>query len=215
ENGILWVGTLNGLNKVTFDTAGRTTVRRFTVANGLPSNEIYKVKSYAGQVWLCTAGGLVKFHEPEVDKEAPTPRIQYLNVNGAAMPLAAGQEFNHQQNSLEFRFLAINYRQNGRIPYRYRLNEKADWQYTENLTVNYPQLPPGAYRFEVQAQNQDGYWSPSTTHAFTILPPWWNTWWARTLAGGLLLSGIFYYQRQSVARVRREAAIQQQVTELE
>ncbi|MCO6489205.1 MAG: histidine kinase [Phaeodactylibacter sp.] len=237
ENGILWVGTLNGLNKVTFDAAvrpsayeppptppkegsrptaiRRPTVRRFTVANGLPSNEIYKVKSYAGQVWLCTAGGLVKFHEPKEDTEAPAPRIQYLKVNGENMLLAAGQELNHQQNSLEFHFLAINYRQNGRIPYRYRLNEKADWQYTENLSVNYPQLPPGDYRFEVQAQNQDGYWSTSTTHAFTILPPWWNTWWARCLAGGLLLSSLFYYQRQSVARVRREAVIQQQVTELE
>ena len=215
ENGILWVGTLNGLNKVTFDSVGRPTVRRFTVANGLPSNEIYKVKSYAGQVWLCTAGGLVRFHESEVDTEAPAPRIQYLKVNGENILLAAGQELNHPQNSLEFHFLAINYRQNGRIPYRYRLNEMADWQYTENLTVNYPQLPPGDYHFEVQAQNQDGYWSPSTTHAFTILPPWWQTWWARSLAGGLLLSGLFYYQRQSVARVKREAAIQQQVTELE
>ncbi|MCB0567258.1 MAG: hypothetical protein KDD01_23060, partial [Phaeodactylibacter sp.] len=164
ENGILWVGTLNGLNKVTFDADGRPsayeppptppkegsrpsairrpTVRRFTVANGLPSNEIYKVKSYAGQVWLCTAGGLVKFHEPEEDTLAATPVIQHLRANGAEVPLAAAQELQHDNNSLEFRFLAINYRQNGRIPYRYRLNEKAAWQYTENLTVNYPQLPP-------------------------------------------------------------------------
>ncbi|MCB0565985.1 MAG: hypothetical protein KDD01_16565, partial [Phaeodactylibacter sp.] len=166
ENGILWVGTLNGLNKVTFGVDGRPsayeppptppkegsrpsairrpTVRRFTVANGLPSNEIYKVKSYAGQVWLCTAGGLVKFHEPDVDTLATAPVIQYLRANGADVPLAANKELQHNNNSLEFRFLAINYRQNGRIPYRYRLNEKADWQYTENLTVNYPQLPPGA-----------------------------------------------------------------------
>ncbi|MCB9265274.1 MAG: histidine kinase [Lewinellaceae bacterium] len=215
ENGTLWVGTLNGLNKVTFDAAGRPAVRQFTVANGLPSNEVYKVKSYAGQVWLCTAGGLVKFHEPEEDTLAAAPVIQHLRANGADVPLAANQELRHDNNSLEFRFLAINYRQDGRIPYRYRLNKKAVWQHTENLTVNYPQLPPGGYRFEVQAQNQDGYWSPSTTHAFTILPPWWRTWWARTLAGGLVLGGIFYYQRQRIARLEKEAAIQQQVAELE
>ncbi|MCO6492252.1 MAG: histidine kinase [Phaeodactylibacter sp.] len=220
ENSILWVGTLNGLNKITFDTTGRPavlrpTVRRFTVANGLPSNEIYKVKSYAGQVWLCTAGGLVKFHEPEEDTLAAAPVIQHLRANGANVPLAANQELRHDNNSLEFRFLAINYRQDGRIPYRYRLSEKADWQHTENLTVNYPQLPPGAYRFEVQAQNQDGYWSPSTTHAFTILPPWWQTWWARALAGGLVLCGMFYYQRQRITRLEKEAAIRQQIAGLE
>ncbi|MCB0594697.1 MAG: hypothetical protein KDD28_11440, partial [Phaeodactylibacter sp.] len=215
ENGILWVGTLNGLNKVTFDADGRPKVRQFTAASGLPSNEVYKVKSYAGQLWLCTAGGLVKFHEPEEDTLVAAPAIQYLRANGADVPLRAGQELRYDNNSLEFRFLAINYRQNGHIPYRYRLNKKAAWQYTENLTVNYPQLPPGKYRFEVQAQNQDGYWSPSTTHAFTILPPWWQTWWARTLAGGLVLGGMFYYQQQRTAQLKKEAAIQQQVTELE
>lgn len=215
ENGILWVGALNGLNKVTFDALGRPKVRRFTMYNGLPSNEIYKVKSYAGQVWLCTAGGLVKFHEPEEDTFSVAPVIQHFLANGAEAPLASAQELKHDNNSLEFRFLAINYRQNGRIPYRYRLDEKADWQYTENLTVNYPRLPPGAYRFEVQAQSQDGYWSPSAIHAFTVLPPWWQTWWARALAGGLALGGMFYYQWQRAAQLKKEAAIRQQIAELE
>jgi hypothetical protein len=215
ENGILWVGTLNGLNKIIFNAAGQPEVRPFTVANGLPSNEIYKVRSHAGQVWLCTAGGLVKFHEPAEDTVAAAPVIQYLNVNTKAVPLAAAQAFKHQQNSLEFRFLAINYRQNGRIPYRYRLNERADWQHTRNLTINYPQLPPGDYRFEVQAQNQDGYWSPGATYAFTIRPPWWNTWWARGAAAGLLLAGLFYYRQREMTRLQKEAAIKQQIADLE
>lgn len=215
ENGILWVGTLNGLNKITFDKGGNPIIRPFTVANGLPSNEIYRIKSYAGQVWLCTAGGLIQFHEPKEETDAAAPIIQYLKVNGNEAPLATGQEFKYRQNNLEFRFLAINYRQNGRIPYRYRLSEAADWQYTQNLNVNYPQLPPNDYRFEVQAQNQDGYWSSSTAYAFAILPPWWNTWWARSLAFGLLLAGLFYYQRQYAAKLRKEAAIQQQITNLE
>lgn len=215
EKGVLWVGTLNGLNKITFDSAGRPAVRRFTVANSLPSNEISKIKSYAGQLWLCTSGGLVKFHELEEDTFSVAPLIQHLRANGADVPLAATQELRHDNNSLEFRFLAINYRQDGRIPYRYRLSETADWQYTKNLTVNYPRLPPGAYRFEVQAQNQDGYWSPSTIHAFAILPPWWQTWWARALAAGLALGGMFYYQRLRIARLKKEAAIQQQIAGLE
>ena len=215
ENGILWVGTLNGLNKVIFDASGHPAVRRFTVANGLPSNEVNKVKSYAGQVWLCTAGGLVKFHEPEEDTLSAAPVIQHLRANGAEVPLAAGLRLKHYDNSLEFRFLAINYRQNGRIPYRYRLSREAPWQYTKNLTVNYPQLPSGEYRFEVQGQNEFGYWSPSTTCAFTILPPWWETWWARGLAALLVLSSSFFYVRRRTAQLKMEAEIRQQVAELE
>ena len=78
---------------------------------------------------------------------------------------------------------------------------------TQNLTVNYPQLPPNDYRFEVQAQNQDGYWSPGATYAFTIRPPWWNTWWARGAAAGLLLAGLFYYRQREMARLQKEAAV--------
>jgi signal transduction histidine kinase len=215
ENGIIWVGTLNGLNKVTFDSENSQIVRQFTMANGLPSNEIYQIKSYEGQVWLCTAGGLVKFHEPEAETLSAAPIIQYIHVNGTPISFSGDRAFSYQQNNLEFRYLTINYRQNGQIPYRYRLNETDDWQYTQNLSVNYPQLPPGDYRFEVQSQNQDGYWSAGTNYAFSIQPPWWNTWWARGIAGLLVLVGIVYFQRQAVAKVKKEAAIQRQIDELE
>lgn len=215
ENDIIWVGTLNGLNKVTFDSENRPVVRQFTMANGLPSNEIYQIKSYEGQVWLCTAGGLVKFHEAEAETVSTAPIIQYVHVNSAPVSLINDQRFSYQQNNLEFRYLTINYRQNGQIPYRYRLNETDDWQYTQNLSVNYPKLPPGDYRLEVQSQNQDGFWSAGTQYAFSIQPPWWDTWWARGIAGLLVLAGVVYFQRQVVAKVRKEAAIQRQIDELE
>jgi len=215
DNNILWIGTLNGLNKAVPDAKGLPRIRRFTMANGLPSNEIYQIKSWRGQVWLCTAAGLARFHERAEDTLATAPELQHLRANGADMPLIAGQELQHGNNSLEFRFLAINFRQNGRIPYRYRLSKAAPWQYTQNLTANYPQLPPGSYHFEVQAQNEFGYWSPSAAYAFAILPPWWQTWWARALAAGLALGGMFYYQRLRIARLKKEAAIQQQIAGLE
>jgi hypothetical protein len=80
ENAILWVGTLNGLNKVTFDDTKKPVVRQFTMANGLPSNEIYKIRSYEGQVWLCTSRGLVRFHEQAEDTASAAPVLQDLSL---------------------------------------------------------------------------------------------------------------------------------------
>lgn len=215
EAGVLWVGTLNGLNKISFDENKNASTRSFTVANGLSSNEIYQVKSNAGQLWLCTSEGLIKFVEPQLDTSSRAPIIQGLNINNEAGALTQNQVYAYDQNNLEIDFLTINFKQNGRIPYRYRINDNADWQYTENRSVNYAQLAPGSYQFEVQSQNESGYWSASTTYRFSILPPWWKTWWAISLGLSLVLAGFVYFFRQRTAALKREAAVQQQITNLE
>lgn len=211
EKGILWVGTLNGLNKVSFYPDGQPHVRQFTMANGLPTNEIPKIRSQRGQLWLCTPKGLVKFHEQEEEMVSNPPNIHTLLANGAYKSMETIQHLPYGQNNLEFQFLSINFQQHGQIPYRYRLTEDEAWKYTQTLTINYPKLSPDAYRFEVQSQNQDGYWSESATYTFEILPPWWQTWWARLLMIGLILGAFWGY----LQRLKKEASIQQQITDLE
>ena len=215
ENGICWAGTMNGLNKITFTENGQPFVRVFTMSNGLPSNEIYQIKSYEKQLWLCTAGGLVKFNErPEVS-ESSAPIFLQVKVNSEAIEIMNNHTFEYKNNNFEFNFLTINYRLDGRIPYRYRLSKAANWQYTQNLSVNYPALPSGSYVFEVQAQNEDRYWSESTAYSFSLLPPWWQTWWARGMAFLAILAVIYYYQKTQSEKIKKEAAIKEQISELE
>ncbi|MFK7771534.1 MAG: sensor histidine kinase, partial [Saprospiraceae bacterium] len=71
------------------------------------------------------------------------------------------------------------------------------------------------YTFEVQAQNEDGYWSQSTVYDFSIQPPWWATWWFRTLSF-LTLGFIGYrFYKYRTDQIKRETAIQLQMTNLE
>lgn len=215
EAGQLWVSTLNGLNKINFDSDREVKIRSFTVANGLASNEIYKIRSNAGQLWLCTSEGLIKFIEPELDTIARQPLIQAIHINNMPVALAQEPSFRYDQNNLEFDFLTINFRQNGNILYRYRILADADWQYTKNRSVNYSQLAAGTYRFELQSQNESGYWSASTTYRFSIISPWWQRWWAISIWVGIGLVGLVYYFRRRTAALKKEAAIQQQMTKLE
>ena len=42
----------------------------------------------------------------------------------------------------------------------------------------YSHVPPGDYRFEVMACNEDGVWSQEAAAlALTVLPHFWETWW--------------------------------------
>lgn len=215
ENGILWVGTLNGLNKITFDSSGGPKIRQFTMKNGLPTNEITQINSYKGQVWLCTSAGLVKFAEHPLDTNVSQPTIQQVAMNSLAIKWFQNQTFEYNQNNLEFRFIALNYRQGNQIPYRYRLKQEGNWQYTENRSVNFSSLSPEDYVFEVQAQNEDDFWSDSTYYEFSVLPAWWMTLWFRFLVL-LVLSGIaaFLFINR-LRQIKKEGEIQQQLTDLE
>ncbi len=181
HNNTIWIGTLNGLNKVSFNSMEDIKVRQFTMTTGLPSNEVYQIKSQKDQLWLCTGGGLVKFQEHPENRIAPKPILQEIKVNQKALITPLKTLFTYTENSFSFNFLGINYNMFGQVPYRYRLYKADNWQYTKNLTVNYPTLMAGDYEFEVQAQNEDGYWSESTYYDFSILPPWWQTNWAKIL----------------------------------
>jgi hypothetical protein len=77
--------------------------------------------------------------------------------------------------------------------YRYRL-EGLEKQWNEvdsgRRSATYTNLPAGKYTFRVQGSNNDGVWnSKGVTLAITVLPPWWATWWFRSMAG-LLVFGL-------------------------
>jgi len=209
----VWAGTLNGLNRISGSWGSRE-VEQITTAHGLPSNEINRVATWGDRVWVATSKGLVSFLPKEKNLTATSPILSALLANNVPMPLATPLRLYHNQNNLTIRFFAINYKMNGKIPYRYRMGSNA-WTTTLSRSANFPALPPGERRFEVQAQNEDGVWSKSTVLQFEILPPWYDTWWARSLGllvAALLALGFYNYRTRQLKEAHR---IQLQMVELE
>ena len=59
-----------------------------------------------------------------------------------------------------------------------------DWIYntTGDNIIRFSNLPPGTYHLLAKATDADGCWGDATTIVTLIsLPPWYATWWARTL----------------------------------
>lgn len=189
EEGNIYVGTLNGLSIIELDSLNTPNIRTFTMKNGLPSNEVYKIKIHKNQPWLCTGGGLVKWMNIPINETTYTPILSKIFVNGKEV----SQEkvnLKYDENNLVFEFISLNYRQSGDIPFRYRLSKNDDWRYTNNLSVDYPKLSPFKYTFEIQAQNEDGIWSESLLHPFQISKHWSGTMWFKLAC--VLGFGIFF-----------------------
>lgn len=213
EQGNIWAGTLAGLNKI----SGQDTVwqvKQITVRHGLPSNEIQQVRSRNGQVWVATTKGLVRLPEIPFNPDSPAPIIGPLFAGDRQLDLTVPVQLGYWENNVTVHFVAINYHMGGHIPFRFRL-DGGDWTETQNRSVNFPALPSGQRLFEVQAQNEDGIWSDPSTFRFTILPPWWRTWWAITLALALAGLAVFAWYKYRTGQLKKEIALQKQLAEVE
>ncbi len=109
----------------------------------------------------------------------------------------------HTQNYLQFQFAQANLSRPDTTLYTYVLEGiDKNWS-TPSMnpyTENYLNLPPGKYIFKVSSKEISGRWSKPTSFSFTILPPWYQTWWAwmlYVLIGlGLLRLYIVYRSRK-------------------
>lgn len=90
----------------------------------------------------------------------------------------------HTQNYLSFTYNTSNYANTDQVYYRYILEGiDKNWSRVSQETVseNYRDLPPGTYSFKVASKGFNDVWSEPASFDFTILPPWWRTWWAYLL----------------------------------
>lgn len=88
----------------------------------------------------------------------------------------------------------INEHEN-RILYRLSGWDK-DWkELTVGSMVRYEQLPPGDYTFMAKSANAAGAESAKTRLAFTVVPPFYRTWWFICLIIVVLGSGAFLFYR--------------------
>ncbi len=122
---------------------------------------------------------------------------------------------------LEIRYTALNFSAPETVRFRHRLGglDSAWVNSGAKRVVDYSYLPHGRYRFEVQACNNDGLWSPQSASIELIIQPYfWQTGW---FVGTVLLTGAvciaFMVRRlekaKSMRRLEREE--QARLVELE
>jgi signal transduction histidine kinase/ligand-binding sensor domain-containing protein len=173
-----------------------------------------------GRVMLVGSGGMVLVHPDSLSApgRAPPLVISRVSINDSLdisreVSTAAFLRLPYDQNVLEFEFAAIDPGQGHLIEYNYRLEGLEDtWIHPAGRRfVRYPGLAPGNYMFRVRAVSAFGRWpDQETTLAISITPPWWLTWWSRTLSVVVFLSLLAFIYKRKVTRLRKEKLIRQE-----
>ena len=172
-----------------------------------------------GDIILGTRNGFVQFDPKEFlnRKESPI----YLNdfkvfyeSRPLDKPFYAIKDINltYKDYIFSFEFRLNDYTAPLSNKYTYWLSGfEKDWQAPgTNNRVTYYNIPPGKYTLKVKGCNSYGKWNQQPLEIkITITPPFWKTWWFRSIVA-LTLAGII-----CLAVWRRISQIQKQKAELE
>ena len=211
--GKIFIATLSGLSVINHFGEPMQVIQSFNSSTGLPGDEIYCLDSYEKDLWISSNNGLFKWTDLDKSYETPKPFIKSLIINNKERK--GEGTFNYLQSDIIFSFYSIDYNQLENILYRYKLKDDDGWILSKSTLINYANLSPGKYNFEVQAQSGSGNWSESTTYPFRIKPPWWNSWIARIMYFLSFGSIAFFIYKNRIKRITEKNTIALEIQELQ
>ncbi len=161
----------------------------------------------SGELWIPTRSGVSVANTGSRDNTVgPAVDLQRLLLDDTVVDFAHGTPqipFGQQRITMEY--AGLSFIASSTIHYRYRLQGfEKDWvEASTRRFATYTNLSPGSYRFDVEARNNDGDWSPQAARLdFTIIPPVYRRWWFLLLAALVTATAIFEIYRLRVRRIR-------------
>lgn len=109
---------------------------------------------------------------------------------------SAAPSISHQWNSFHIEYSSPLFEQHSNLEYSYYLEgfDKNWSEWSKKAEKDYTNLPAGSYTFKVKVRNNLGNESAPSVYSFTVLPPWYQTWWAYILYSiiALVLAYLLY-----------------------
>lgn len=179
----------------------------------------YSRVSKDGKLYIVSIGGLVEIDPAKLttNKVPPIVRINHLRVDDSLHYSNGVDEIIPGNHRYVFDYSVLSLVAPERNAIYFRLVGQDDkWiRSSGDNRAFYTNLPPGTYRFEVKATNNDGVWCETPAfYEFTVLPHFYQTVWFKIICILLLLLAIWLLirWRTSAAKLQTKK-LEQQVEE--
>ncbi len=228
KEGRVWIATKAGI--VVLDIQKKTEegvpVYPFRASEGLP---IWRmewgrlVKDDSDHLWYNTGDELLRFNLEEIQLTERIPTITFEKLMITNTKTSREQNFTeypeflfrvpvnpilkYYNNTITVFFKAPDMSDAGNVRYSYFLsNLNNHWSNaSKSNMVTFTNLRPGRYTFNVKARTNNFSWSVPATFSFTILKPYWQSWWFKTLialvAAGIIY-GIYRYRLRQIIKMQ-------------
>ena len=231
----LWISCSHGISQ--FDPSVKSFIN-FDMEDGLQGNE-FKEQSYCkssdGLIYFGGNNGFNIFNPDNIKQLSFEPpllltdfrifnkEVQVAKNENDTSPLrediskAKSITIPYSSSVIDFSFASLNYTSNQKKQYAYRL-EGFDKKWIDAGTKNtatYTNLDPGTYVFKVKGLNNQGQWSSKTLSlTLVVKPPFWLTWWFKSLAVVIVAGGFIGLYRWRINIIQKQQKVlEQQVQE--
>jgi signal transduction histidine kinase/ligand-binding sensor domain-containing protein len=231
KNGNGWASTNRGIAKITQQKKDENyfyTVTSYSAKEGLQGDEFNTrgyYKSSGGSLYFAGVNGINFFNPDElINKSEPSPtKLTRIEVNNIPWHPELQPEFistlnlPYRQNNISLSFSCMDFTVPEKNQYKFWLKGfQNDWSLPQtNNTVQYI-LPVGEYELYVLGSNYEGVWATEPLiFKINILPPWYQTNWARAIFAFLILSivaVVFYFiSRNRYQKKLRKLQLEQEM----
>ncbi len=195
KSGELWVSTNSGISHLIFD---ENRFENFNFLDGIPIGNFTSgsvTKTSDGIICFASQNGVCYFNSNDKPANYKAPKaviteLRYYDrhiaqsTNSFNLPIAGNITLKHFQNTFSIAFNVLDFGLNEETEFAYLLKGLEDTWYNlgGEKQVTFRNLPHGSYEFKVKTRMRNQEWSNQiTTLEITIQPPFWLTWWAKTI----------------------------------
>ncbi len=206
QEGNIWTSSPRGLSRLNPETNHFTNFKTSILIFNFNWSDIFK--DAEGNFQIPVKSGLISFNPNRINMSRIPPLVTIESVtyqssasNKDSVFYTEGRqkkELKHNENKISFQFVALHFENPANNSYSCKFDGvDKDWvQIGTQRTVTYNNLSPGTYIFHVKAGNSDGYWNDQgAAFTLTILPPWWETWWAYSAYLLIFIVGLYGFDR--------------------
>ena len=226
QNDEIWIVFRNGVFRAAlseFDevAAGRKELIEYVLYNeadgmrspapnvpGIPSASVAR----DGSLWFATSKGVAIIHPEHIRRNtvAPNVVIHRVTVDKKELSPETLKNLAPGDGELAFYFTALSLTDPAQNRFKYRLvgYDKRWVEAGSRREAHYGSVPPGRYRFQVLACNNEGVWNPRGTECeIILLPHVYQTLWFKASMIGLglvLFAGALLWRTQHQKERERE-----------
>ena len=225
----VWACTPTGLDKISFENDG-VQIENVTKASNMYLDMWKAEGDKEGVIWGVASSGLVKVYPAAKALVQVKPKIILakftINNEEQAFPKQKSN-LKYFQNNLFFRVAVPSFFDEKKIEFSYMLEaegQAGSWTELSSVSeMSFLNLSPGHYKLMVRSVFLNGKYEPlQTGYPFTIMFPWWQTWWflciefLSSLAVITLFFWLFYRNKlhKQLISLEKKQAIEKERTRI-
>ena len=214
---MLWAVSSKGINRIPLQE-GIEKNYIFSKKDGIPDEEMSDLVFLGEYMYVLSQYHITKVNQNQtIQSFSPPVYIHDIMLNGRAVDFRKLQSLNWEERNIQLAYHLLDYSQNGKIDYRFRLKPEDQWVYTKNNTLDLLNLNPDEYLLEIQARDKSGQWVACEPLSISISPPFSQTIWFLILIIFIVLLigyAIFTRRMKELAQEKERIALQEQVSQL-